>query len=116
MLPLPLRVHLTENEERKKKVPYTQKKNLKILIFADTIHILYLPFKGQIIFVPTTTYLRNNKSFISSSRWILAVLEFEPSARQWGGGGRMLGSSPTRSVPYYRHSFRYPAPDGFWLF
>ena len=41
--------------------------------------------------VPTSTYLRNNKRFISSSRWILAVIEFEPSARRWVGG---LGSSP----------------------
>ena len=57
--------------------------------------------------VPTSTYLRNNKRFISSSRWILAVVEFEPSARRWVGGARLLPL--TCSVPMTPSLIRYPA-------
>ena len=57
--------------------------------------------------VPTSTYLRNNKCFIFSSRWILAVIDFEPSARRWVGGARLL--TPTRSVPITPSLIRYPA-------
>ena len=59
------------------------------------------------LFVPTTTYLRNNKSFISSSRWILAVLEFEPSPRRWGGGGG--ARLPHAQRTQIQSLIRYPA-------
>ena len=45
------------------------------------IYTFPLNFICKNLIVPTSTYLWNNKRFISSSRWILAVIEFEPSAR-----------------------------------